>query len=65
MTDTHHTSVPLWKRLGTRLALQLALAGSILLAGLVWFGVSMYADEHEAALQQHADDVAAIATVLE
>lgn len=65
MNNSHLMPVPIRERLGIRLALWLVLAGAIFLLGLAWFGVSMYTDERKAALRRHADDAAAIATVME
>jgi methyl-accepting chemotaxis protein len=52
-------------RLGARLTLALGAASAVLLAGLLWFSVSMYGDEREARLRNNAEKALAVLNVVE
>lgn len=65
MTSSHHSTVPWTHRLGTRLALVLGAASSLLLLGLGAFSVSMYLDERAARLNELAERARTLTSVLE
>ncbi len=67
MTNTVNRSALLsWHhRIGVQLTMALMLAWLAMIVGLAVFSVTMYRDERDGALAQHADDVRSIITVLE
>ncbi|MFN3830019.1 MAG: methyl-accepting chemotaxis protein [Tepidimonas ignava] len=61
----HQAVVPWRHRIGVQVALLLAVAGLILVIGLVWFSVSMYRDERQARLDELGERIATVAAVIE